>query len=549
MVDGTQHLLVRSHVARDLLQNAALFKTDKLVVWEYVSNGLEYVDPVVNPVVRVELDSRSKRITVQDNGRGMDWAGLENFFLMHGENVDRKLGRPGRGRFGTGKSAAFGIADVLRVTSVRNGRCSKVELRRKDIEAHNGEGPIPVNVLERDKPVSEPNGTVVEIESIHLQALDQPAIIRYIERQIARWPRNVTVIVNGQVCSVQEPAACREYIFKPTGSLLQRLGDVQLVVKVSKTPLDEEQRGIAVYSKGVLHETTLGGNENREMSQYIFGLLDVPALDDDRSPIPAFDLSRSMRLNPNNELVQSIHAFIGQKVDEVRRELVEEEKKRRRSEEARTLARRADEIARVINQDFQEFLERVARIRSLGHGVPERTGQQARSGSDQRDLVIGGDLPAQVIASTGGLGASGEGGNRGGTPRSINPEVAPGDANSEVRGRPAGGRGNRFGVSTGGFRVEFQRMGPEERRAHCLTDSRVIYVNLDHPQIVAAREGNNINDPGFLRLVTEVAFTEYAIALAQELASRGEFIDFTDPAVHIRETLNRVARRGAALYS
>ncbi len=31
-------LFVKSHVARDLLQSAGLFKTDKLVIWEYVSN-------------------------------------------------------------------------------------------------------------------------------------------------------------------------------------------------------------------------------------------------------------------------------------------------------------------------------------------------------------------------------------------------------------------------------------------------------------------------------------------------------------------------------
>jgi signal transduction histidine kinase len=101
-------LVVKSHVARDLLQSAGLFKTDKLVIWEYVSNGLQYVSAGTNPVVEVLLDSRKKRISIQDNGRGMDWNGLQNFFVMHGENLDRKEGRPGRGRFGTGKSAASG---------------------------------------------------------------------------------------------------------------------------------------------------------------------------------------------------------------------------------------------------------------------------------------------------------------------------------------------------------------------------------------------------------------------------------------------------------
>src|ERR1043166_5670304 len=115
-----EQIFVRSHVARDLLQNAGLFKTDKLVVWEYVSNGLQYVNPGTNPVVRVQLDSKNKKVVIADNGRGMNWAGLQNFFVMHGENIDRKEGRPGRGRFGTGKSAAFGIASMLRITTVRN---------------------------------------------------------------------------------------------------------------------------------------------------------------------------------------------------------------------------------------------------------------------------------------------------------------------------------------------------------------------------------------------------------------------------------------------
>lgn len=131
MTDRRQ-IVVKSHVARDLLQNAGLFKTDKLVVWEYVSNGLQYVDPGTNPEVRVKLKANPLRIVISDNGRGMDKDGLRNFFVMHGENVDRKEGKPGRGRFGTGKSAAFGIADTLRVSTIRDRRMWVVELNRRD---------------------------------------------------------------------------------------------------------------------------------------------------------------------------------------------------------------------------------------------------------------------------------------------------------------------------------------------------------------------------------------------------------------------------------
>ena len=186
-------LFVKSHVARDLLQNAALFKTDKLVVWEYVSNGLQYIGPGTNPLVKVSLDSKKKRISIQDNGRGMDWSGLQNFFVMHGENIDRKEGRPGRGRFGTGKSAAFGIAEVLRITTIRNGKRSKVELVRSKIATMTSEDPIPVEILERESPTSTSNGTLIEIEGVNLRSLDQAAVIHYIERHLAKCPKNATV--------------------------------------------------------------------------------------------------------------------------------------------------------------------------------------------------------------------------------------------------------------------------------------------------------------------------------------------------------------------
>src|SRR2546423_450424 len=153
----TDRIVVKSHVARDLLQSAGLFKTDKLVVWEYVSNGLQYIEPGIAPIVRVTLDSKGRRITVSDNGRGMDWEGLQNFFIMHGENIDRKTGRPGRGRFGTGKSAAFGIADVIRIRTVSRGMRSIVELSRIGIESMSGGDEIPVKVMEREVNVVEAN--------------------------------------------------------------------------------------------------------------------------------------------------------------------------------------------------------------------------------------------------------------------------------------------------------------------------------------------------------------------------------------------------------
>ena len=169
----------------------------------------------------------NKKIVITDNGRGMDWAGLQNFFVMHGENVDRKEGRPGRGRFGTGKSAAFGVASLLRITTVRNRKRSTVELNRADIEKMTSEDPIPVRKIEKEVATNQPNGTIVEIQGVHLRSFDQAGIIHYIERHLARWPKNATVFVNNHECEFQEPAIKEEKRFKAEGGEKDALGDVE----------------------------------------------------------------------------------------------------------------------------------------------------------------------------------------------------------------------------------------------------------------------------------------------------------------------------------
>src|SRR5580692_7985468 len=115
-------LKVTSHVGRDLLASAASFKNEAAVVWEYVVNSLQYVDPGISPRVQVTILPGKKGIVISDNGSGMTVDELEHFFQMHGENLERLAGRAGRGKFGTGKSAAFGIANTLIVDTIRKGK-------------------------------------------------------------------------------------------------------------------------------------------------------------------------------------------------------------------------------------------------------------------------------------------------------------------------------------------------------------------------------------------------------------------------------------------
>jgi hypothetical protein len=537
-------LVVRSHVARDLLQTSALFKTDKAVVWEYVSNGLDYSEEAT-PTVYVRIDADEKSITISDNGRGMDRVGLQNFFTMHGENLDRREGRTKRGMFGTGKAAAFGIADVLRITTIKDRVRNVVELSRSDIKQMKSDSPVPIRTIENNSETEERNGTSIEIRGIRLKKIDAAGVIAHIQQQLALMPSHVRVFVNSRECEYQEPVAVSVRSFIPEGGALQRLGGATLTIKVAGTPLEENQRGVGIYSHGVMHERTLAGLDGKDMSQYLFGSIDIPALDAEAdSDIPAFDMSRSQKLNLENELVRIIYSFVGQKLDLVRRELVEAQREKRLSDEAKRLAKEASIIARVINEDFSDFRLKVTKIAARGRGGVDRQTLSHETGVD--DALRGGEHLASEEPFV-AAGSEGQRKTEGTEPRLLSKPLKLDDAGAEPA-TPAAPKkeGTRSG---GGFGVQFRNMGVEEARAKYVRDERVIYVNLDHPQLVAAKPREGGEDALFRQLSYEIAFSEYSIALASELSREGEYIDSSDPIVDIRNTINRLSRRAANLFS
>ncbi len=535
-------LVVTSHVGRDLLQGSQHFKTDRSVVWEYVVNSLQYVDPGVSPRVVVTMNEKRKVIQIGDNGRGMSFDDLDHFFTMHGENPDRAEGRIGRGMFGTGKSAVFGIADELKLSSVKAGRRTSVRLRRDEIERMKDGAPIPVEVLERDQTTGEPNGTVVTIGGIHLRRLDRAGVISYIERHLAHYPADVEVFVDHHLCEYREPEVAEQRRFEPSGEDARLLGSASLTIKVAKGPLLEELRGIHIFSHDNWHESTLAGSERKPMSEFIFGSADIPALEEYEGAIAPFDNTRSGRLNPANEVVAAIYRFIGPRIDEVRRELVARERERARSEDAKKLAEQASRISEVLSEDFAAFRVKLQRVKSAAIG--RDLGKSFETiGGEEGPWTEGGDELASPIETDGDTAPGG--GGEGADPPAF-PTPVEKDSEGSTTGSPSGGTETGKRSPRGGLSIEYRNLGISEPRGSYRIDGRVILINLDHPQVEAAYKLGGPEEPNFVRYAAEIAIAEYAVALATELA---ETYTIPDEAIFdIHDTIDRVSRRFAALY-
>lgn len=540
-----EELKVRTHVARDLLQTAQLFKAPEAAIWEYVANSLEYVDRGVRPEVLVKLEGHAGRIVIADNGRGMDVAGLEHFFTMHGENPERKRGKRGRGKFGTGKAAAFGIAKRLEVRTVRNGHRNTVVLERTDIERSAGKE-IPLRWVERNEPTDEPNGTKVTISGLLVKRVSPDQLVRFIERQLPFWRgADPVVIVNGHLCEARRPQATGERVFQPSPQQRAVLGDVRLKIWVASAPLEEGLYGVAVTTApGALVAVESCGVEKKEFGTYLFGEIECPALEDERYELAPYDASRSLRLNPHHPVAAALIGFIGASLEEVRGELGEEFKKRRDEREFKELQRQADEIAKILNDDLADVRERFAELAAL-----RRRGNVARAGAhpagqDPEGFAQGGDVPGILDELEAPREA--EAVPRGSKPPEIDRRGEP-DPSGIDRVDPRGGEGARR-RARGGLRVEYRNLGKEEERGRYDAGEKVVLINLDHPMVAAARDSLGIENPGFLRLGYEIAFTTYALGLARELLNKDPDLTGDDVLFEVRDTLRRVTSRAAVLY-
>lgn len=545
MTDQPQ-LVVRTHVGRDLQQTAQLFRTLEAAVWEYIANSLEYVDAGVKPMVTVELDNRHKVVTVADNGRGMDSDGLQQFFTMHGENPDRKVGKRGRGKFGTGKSAAFGIARKLRVSTVKHGRRNVVELRFDDIKESEGDE-IPLHWLIRDESTDTDNGTVIAIEEVLLPRLQPEPLIRNIERHLAYWRAlEPTVYVGPHLCEPWQPSVASTHKFGPNEEQRTILDAVELTISVAQAPLPEGLYGIAVTTApGVLVAIESAGMEAKEFGTYLFGEVEVPRLETSGDELAAYDLSRSLKLNPASPVAAVLIGFIGFHLDQVRKGLVDEQRTKRREQQFQQLEAAAATIAKLLNEDLSSVADRLADIRSMR----KRSGSVAEAGATgggvEPDVWAEGDdepglLDVRLHEPTASAVPQGRDA----------PDLArPGHPDPEGTDRvsPRGGTDAKP-RPRGGIHVRYGNLGAEQDRSVYDEGSKIILINLDHPMVEAAIGLGGVEDVTFKRLSYEIAFGQYALAVSQEFLKRDPDLTADDVLYEVRDAMRRITRKAASLY-
>lgn len=540
-MNSQNKILVTSHVSRDFLQNAAYFSTLSKVIWEYVSNSLDNAKE--NIPLNVVVDISKNKIVINDNGIGMSRDGLKNFFTMHGENIGRTTGKRVRGRFGTGKCAAFGIADSITIDTVNFGKRNVVSLERKDIEFIKNGTPIPIRDIVEEQKSDLEDGTSIIIEKLNINPIDQiNSSIQYIERHLSRY-KNVTVTINNQRCEYKEPIYSSLDRIKPPDEIEKRFGEIELILKISPKPLDKETRGVDILSNGFWHETTLAGLEGKEFANFIFGEIEVPLFEEkDDWKIPPFDNTRNNTLNKQNPYVVTLLGWISNEIEKKRIILIEEENKRKKTEEAKKLIKEAEKIASILNDDFNKLLEdfELAKEFSIKRG---RTKLSSDPSSIYTLMPGDGDEPTglQTAGQPHGEGKMGESPPGSGDEPHSGPDIIEGDQKGKKKSASSKGKRTKRGI----FSIEYRNESPDSNRSRYDSEQRVIIINLDHPQIssIYLNNNKNVESKNFREISYELAIVEYALAIPFERIKIDELYDASDALFDTRETINRLSKK------
>lgn len=146
-------------------------------------------------------------IRVRDFGSGMTWEDCDNKYLVIGRNrrEEEKTdvtsgGRPLMAHKGLGKLAGFGIAKILEVRTISNGKLTHFRMSFSDLDKLKQGDPYPPEMIADEKPVKEEEGTEIILKDLTLQqAVNEKQYRDSMSRRFSIYSNKFKVYINNKL--------------------------------------------------------------------------------------------------------------------------------------------------------------------------------------------------------------------------------------------------------------------------------------------------------------------------------------------------------------
>lgn len=514
---------------RAVLDAATDFTNEGKAIGEYVKNSWQYTDK--HPTVEIYVDQKNKSIQIKDDSRGMSLKDLRTrFFVLHKRNIDRQKGKIKRGEYGTGKAAALGIGEILRISTIHNNLLNEFEIHRSHCEDEVlSQKKVPITWIHQDKKTSKNNGTTVDIEGfLYDRAINIQSIKDFLktktlpEKKAYTHEENgkeintiISLYLNAEPIEEEEIEFSREIEISPSSEEMEYFEKIDFTLKIADRRLKQDEQGVRIFSNGIFKAFIKTPSANK--SEYIFGDCECPKLMKENKP-PIFDSSRNNEINEDNKFGADFKKFIIRHVDILRKELEKKDKENKKKEK--------DEITKKEEQKMKEFFNSIFKEQELEF---QKIAAKARGNIDKKDdfipelgeakIVIGKEFGVKIVE-----------GDEGGNILDIPPTPYSSKTQSDENERSSSGklekdidnekikgneRKSKKKTSGGGFDFKYENIGKAEDRADYNQDERIITINLSHPFIekLYAASDEDTSSPKFRRGAYEAAAVEFAAAV------------------------------------
>lgn len=249
--------------------------------------------------VRVNLYNKPvKKIVVSDNGCGMNFNEVNDYFLRIGRNRRKESQTPPcdrkpTGKKGLGKLALFGLGNVIDIETTKDGQSVNFILNYDDILASTNSRYAPVFEVAKTANGSGTKITLSELKHKSDFILDnyRASLSRLFNFQDANFKLFMSLdddayveVTNKMKFEGLDPEFewSEKEIFSLVQSSYPHAGDVRGRVVTTEKPIKPELRGIALFANGRMINASefYGRSESSHFYSYVSGYLDVDFVDD-----------------------------------------------------------------------------------------------------------------------------------------------------------------------------------------------------------------------------------------------------------------------------
>lgn len=260
---------------------------------EFVANAWDADATEVRISFPSSVTDSGAKIIIRDNGNGMDFDELQHKFLKIGYAKRKATGerspvfkRLVMGRKGLGKFAGFGVADLIRIRSIKDNHVITFSMNYSEIRKFDEIKNHPFT-LEEDSDTQEKNG--VEIQLMNLKLTNRVNIYSFtkgLSRRFAIRSTDMKILINDIEIS-KDNLEFDSFGRKEESIKLDKYGEITYWYGFLKETIkDPEQRGFAIFSRNRLAQNTpfqfnlTGGINGQVALEYLTGEINADFIDE-----------------------------------------------------------------------------------------------------------------------------------------------------------------------------------------------------------------------------------------------------------------------------